>query len=95
MLFITIGVFLCTTLAACTPIIQSPDQLRRIYRKQICQILLRSIASSKGTNLKFIPLPMAANPVYVFFRMAAPVTSGPISGESVLWQLKKAQHLPS
>jgi hypothetical protein len=34
---------------------------------------------------------MAANPEYVFFRMAAPVTSGPISGVSVAWQLKKAQ----
>ena len=37
---------------------------------------------------------MAANPEYVFFRMAAPVTSGPISGESVAWRNKKARHLP-
>ena len=37
---------------------------------------------------------MAANTEYVFFRMAAPVTSGPISGESVAWRNKKAQHLP-
>ena len=41
-----------------------------------------------GTNLKFALLPMAANPEYVFFRMAAPVTSGPISGESVVPQHK-------
>ena len=31
---------------------------------------------------------MAANPEYVFFRMAAPVTSGPISGVSVVPQPK-------
>ena len=34
---------------------------------------------------------MAANMASVFFRMAAPVTSGTISGVSVAWQLKKAQ----
>ena len=38
---------------------------------------------------------MAAKTEYVFFRMAAPVTSGLISGESVVPQHKKAQHLPS
>ena len=47
-----------------------------------------------GTNSKFTLLPMAAKTEYVFFRMAAPVTSGPISGESVAWQHKKARHLP-
>ena len=47
-----------------------------------------------GNKLEIRTLPMAAKMEYVFFRMAAPVMSGLISGVSVAWQLKKAQHLP-
>ncbi len=47
-----------------------------------------------GTNSKFALLPMAVKTEYVFFRMAAPVTSGLITGESVVPQHKKAKHLP-
>jgi hypothetical protein len=47
-----------------------------------------------GTNSKFALLPMAAKTEYVFFRMAAHVTNGLITGENVAWQLKKAKHLP-
>jgi hypothetical protein len=36
---------------------------------------------------------MAANPEYAYFRMETLVTNGPISGESVVPQHKKAQHL--
>jgi len=39
-----------------------------------------------ATRTKFAQQPMAAKVVYVFFRMAAPVTSGPIFGESVVPQ---------
>ena len=52
------------------------------------------LQGAMGTNSKFARLPMAAKTEYVFFRMAAPVTSGPISGESVVPQHKKARHLP-
>ena len=70
------------------------NPLRRTCLRRICPILPRSIASRMGTNSKFALLPMAAKTAYVFFRMAAPVTSGPISGESVASQHKKAPHLP-
>ena len=36
-----------------------------------------------GINLKFVLLLMAVKTEYVFFRMAAPVTNGLITGESV------------
>ena len=46
-----------------------------------------------GTNSKYALLLMAVKTEYVFFQMAAPVTNGLITGESVVPQHKKAQHL--
>ena len=50
------------------------------YAKSRLGLLRRSMA----TNSKFTPPPMAANRVCVFSRTAAPVMSGPISGESAV-----------
>jgi len=86
LLFISFGVILCTTLAACTPRIQAPESIVTNHPKQICQILLQSIVSSKGTNLRFILRRIAANQEYVFFRTVAPATSGHISVASAEWK---------
>ena len=84
----TFTIILMALTACAAPQLRHLNLLRRTCLRRVCQILPRSIASRMGTNSKFTLLPMAVNPEYVFFRMAAPVTSGPISGESV------ARHLP-
>ena len=88
---------LLMTLAACTAQqVQTPEpaatETPKVNMPNPASVYC---VSRMGTNLKFTLRLMAANPEYVFFRTAAPVTSGHISGESVVWQPKKAQHLPS
>ena len=73
----------------CPPAVKNLYLPRQRYLRQVCPILPRSIARRMGTNSKFARLLMAANPEYVFFRMAAPVTSGPyFRGECGLAQQK-------
>ena len=98
MLFVTIGLFLCTTpyQPAHVPDTQVPTDTSAtdIPLVRYRQILPRFTARSKETNLKFVQLTMAANPDYVYSRMAAPVTSGRILGVSVAPLHKTPPYLP-
>ena len=76
----------CTTIQAQTPE-PAATEAPQAGMPNPASVLLRA---RMATHSRFILLPMAAKPEYVYFRMAVNVTSGLISGESAAWPHKKA-----